>query len=188
MLRISAGKRGAASAVAAALASVGLPPTAVAASAPHSGHAPRAPSSHGHTIYQSRHLWATVDLCDTSTHPHMVGVRGSMPGSGLTGEWMYMRFRLQYKDAAGAWRDVGVAADSGFIDVGSSTFKARQAGRNFTVDAAAGDHYIVRGVVTFEWRREGHVVRNAQKETTTGHRVATGADPPGYSAAACELL
>jgi hypothetical protein len=46
---------------------------------------------------------------------------------------------------------------------------------------------IVRGVVTFEWRRRGHVVRHAQKQTTAGHQSVANADPRGYSAAACEL-
>jgi hypothetical protein len=146
-----------------------------------------AASPHGHTIYQSRHLWATIDVCGPRDQPHTVGVRGSMPGSGLANELMFMRFALQYRDAAGAWLNIGASADSGFLAVGQSTFKARQSGRNFMLDVAPGSHYIVRGVVTFEWRRRGHVVRNAQKETTAGHQALAGADPPGYSAAACEL-
>lgn len=163
-----------------------------AAPEPAHGHEPPptakpAPTSHGHTIYQSRHLWATVDLCNTATHPHMVGVRGSMPGSGRNSETMYMRFRLQYRDSHGIWRFVGAGADSGFVAIGASTYKARQGGRDFTIALSGSAQYVVRGVVTFEWRRRGHVVRNAQKETTAGHRALAGADPPDYSAAACEL-
>lgn len=141
----------------------------------------------GHTIYQSRHLWATIDVCNTPAHAHTVGVRASMPGSGIAREQMFMRFQVQYRDAGGAWRNLGAAADSGFVRVGSSSFKARQGGRNFQLDVAPGSSVIVRGVVTFEWRRRGHVVRHAQKQTTAGHRSSANADPPGYSAAACEL-
>jgi hypothetical protein len=163
----------------------------VAAAGPQKSHppakTPKAPSLHGHTIYQSPQLWATIDVCSTSAHPHMVGIRGSMPGSGLAGESMYMRFQIQYEDTSARWRSVGQGGDSGFLAVGSSTFKARQAGRTFTLDVTPGSHYIVRGVVTFEWRRKGHVVRNAQKPTSPGHSAVAGADPPGYSAAACEL-
>ena len=28
----------------------------------------------------TRHLWATVNVCDTAAHPDMMGVRGRMPG------------------------------------------------------------------------------------------------------------
>ena len=142
---------------------------------------------HGHTIYQSRHLWATIDVCSPGDQPHTVGVRGSMPGSGLANESMYMRFQLQYRAPGGGWANVGAKADSGFLSVGPSTFKARQSGRNFMLGVAAGSHVVVRGSVTFEWRRRGHVVRHAHKETTAGHQSLAGADPPGYSAAACEL-
>jgi hypothetical protein len=55
------------------------------------------------------------------------------------------------------------------------------------LDVQAGSRYVVRGVVTFEWRRRGHVVRNAQKATSAGRQALAGADPPGYSAAACAL-
>jgi hypothetical protein len=160
--------------------------TPSAHAAPHPGHvAPR--PQHGHTVYQSRDLWATIDVCSPGNQPHTVGVRGSMPGSGLANESMYMRFQLQYRNAAGLWVDIGASADSGFLAVGASTFKARQSGRNFVLDVQAGSRYVVRGVVTFEWRRRGHVVRNAQKGTTASHQSPSGADPPGYSAAACEL-
>lgn len=160
---------------------------ALAISISGAGNAVAASPKHGHTIFQSRHLWATIDVCGPRSHTHVVGVRGSMPGSGLANESMYMRFALQYRNAAGVWVDVGAGADSGFLAVGPSTFKARQSGRNFVLDVQAGSHYVVRGVVTFEWRRRGHVVRNARKATTAGHQAIAGADPPGYSAAACEL-
>jgi hypothetical protein len=154
--------------------------------APHPRHAaPR--SAHGHTIYQSPDLWATLDICSPGDQPHTVGVRGSMPGSGLASESMFMSFKLQYRNAGGVWVDVGASADSGFLAVGQSTFKARQTGRSFMLDVQAGSQYTVRGVVTFEWRRHGHVVRNAQKATTAGHQALADADPPGYSAAACAL-
>jgi hypothetical protein len=153
------------------------PPAAVATPA----------KSPGHTVYQSRRLWATIDICNTAAHPHTVGVRASMPGSGIAREQMLMRVEIQYRDASGAWRDLGAASDSGFFGVGSSSFKARQSGRSFQLTVAPGGSVIVRGVVTFEWRRRGHVVRHAQKQTTAGHGAVADADPPSYSAAACEL-
>lgn len=153
-----------------------------AAGNPH-GYTP----ANGHTIYQSPQLWATIDVCDGAQHPHTVGVRGSMPGSGRADELMYMRFQLQYRDSAGAWFDVGPAADSGFVAVGASSYRVRQAGRDFVLAVPAGRSFVVRGVVTFEWRRRGHVVRNAHKSTVGGHRALAGSDPPGFSAAVCTL-
>jgi hypothetical protein len=185
--------REAACAGVAALALCAASGTGIAAAAPRSRHAaPRPPHSaprfrHGHTIYQSPDLWATIDVCSPGDQPNTVGVRGSMPGSGLANELMYMRFQLQYRKDNGVWMDVGGSADSGFLAVGPSTFKARESGRNFTLGVTPGNQYVVRGVVTFEWRRRGHVVRNAQKETTPGHQALAGADPPGYSTGACEL-
>lgn len=190
MVRVLEGTRIAAAVTAVALAPAAIagPAFAAAATKPRlPAKSPKAPSSRGHTIFQSRQLWATIDVCNTPSHPHMVGVRGSMPGSGLANESMYMRFEIQYEDTSARWRSVGRGGDSGFLPVGSSTFKARQAGRTFTIDVTAGSRYVVRGVVTFEWRRRGHVVRNAQKATTSGHTAVDGGDPRGYSAAACEL-
>jgi hypothetical protein len=190
--RLARGRAAACASLAALALSVaaGGDVAAAAARSPHSTPRPphrTPPSSHGHTVYQSRHLWATIDVCAPSDRPSTVGVRGSMPGSGLADESMYMRFQLQYRDASGAWLDIGASADSGFLAIGPSVFKARQSGRSFMLGITPGSHYVVRGVVTFEWRRRGHVVRNAQKQTTAGHQALAGADPPSYSAAACEL-
>jgi hypothetical protein len=155
-----------------------LPPPALGAGANHGGH----------TIYQSPRLWATVDLCNTAKFPHTIGIRGSMPGSGIAAEHMYMRFRVEYQISSTApWTYIS-GADSGFIAVGSAVYKARQAGRSFVVaPAQPGKSFVLRGVVTFEWRRRGHVVRHAQKATTAGHSTTSGSDPPGYSAASCTL-
>ena len=152
---------------------------------PDTKRSPKPPA--GHTIFQSPMLWATIDVCDGPTHPHTVGVRGSMPGSGKAGEEMYMRFQVQYRGPQHTWVDLGPTADSGFVAVGAATFKARQAGRDFVVSIPAASAYRLRGVVTFEWRAYGRVVRHARKRTSAGHRSRAGADPPGFSAATCML-
>ncbi|GAC1486738.1 MAG: hypothetical protein NVS1B9_05860 [Solirubrobacteraceae bacterium] len=141
----------------------------------------------GHTIFQSPQLWSTVDVCNTKDHPLTIGVRGSMPGSGIAQERMFMRFQVQYRNAQGLWAYLGSTADSGFIAVGAGNYKARQAGRNFVLSPKMGSAYLLRGVVAFEWRRAGRVVRRARKGTTAGHHSAAGADPRGYSRATCQL-
>jgi hypothetical protein len=141
------------------------------------------------TIDRSRLLWATVNVCDTPTHPDTVGIRGSMPGSGLRQERMFMRFQVQYmRSSDGRWHNIGRSGDSGFVPVGSARLRVRQAGRNFVLrPPPAGGAWLVRGAVTFEWRRDGEVVRRARKRTTAGHPRHTGADPPGFSSATCEI-
>jgi hypothetical protein len=72
--------------------------------------------------------------------------------------------------------------------VGSARFKARQAGWSFRfVPPADGGSHFLRGAVAFEWRRGDKIINHAQKRTTPRHRSATGADPPGFSAATCEI-
>src|SRR5215208_6033188 len=64
-------------------------------------------------------LWATVNVCDTSIHQNMMGVRASMPGDGQRTK-MYMRFVAQYYDRSRQlWSDVKGSGVSKWIYVGS---------------------------------------------------------------------
>jgi hypothetical protein len=142
------------------------------------------------SIYQNKRLWATVNVCDTVGHPDSIGIRGSMPGSGDRKEAMFMRFQVQYYTAAdSSWHDLGEASDSGFIEVGSSKYRTRQSGITFTITPppAGSPPHLLRGVVTFEWRQDGEVVRRARKRTTSHHPGTKGADPAGFSAATCSI-
>lgn len=133
-------------------------------------------------------LWATVNVCDTTAHPDTIGIRGSMPGHGDPNEHMFMRIQLQYYAATDAsWHNVGPTGDSGFIAVGSGKYKARQAGRYFTVKPPDSGYYTLRGAVTYEWRVAGDVVKRARRRTTSGHPSTSGADPHGFTAANCIL-
>ena len=165
-----------------ALLAAGLASTVVACLAD-----PAAAQS-GPSVDKSPLLWSTVNVCDTATHPDTVGVRGSMPGSGVAKEQMFMRFQLQYfEQAAEEWRSIGDSGDSGFVPVGSGRYKQRQTGRNFTVRPPRTGAFILRGVVSFEWRLGGKVVRRAVKGTTSKHGSTAGADPAGFSAAKCDV-
>ena len=130
--------------------------------------------------------WATVNVCDTRTSPDVLGVRGSMPGTGKSGE-MLMRFRVQYYDSkAKRWRMVrDTDADSGFLSAGSSRFKVRQTGATFHFPHPKGSRFTLRGVVNYEWRAKGKVVKRSSRITESGHTSVSGADPPGYSAGIC---
>ncbi len=150
--------------------------------------APAAVAGEPRTVEDSRHLWATVNVCDTERWPDTIGIRGSMPGSADGRETLWMRFHVQFRSATdGRWHDVPEGGDSGFVYVGPAGFAARQAGRSFRISPNSGERVLLRGKVTFEWRRGGEVVRRATRLTRRGHRSSAGADPPGYSASTCTI-
>jgi hypothetical protein len=134
-----------------------------------------------------RHLWATVNVCDTLAHPDTIGIRGSMPGTGDPAQRMFMRFQVQFFSATDEhWHRVQEGGDSGFVDVGSARLKALQAGRLFVFAPPAGGSFQLRGIVTFEWRAGKRLVRRARQATTAGHH-ADQSDPPGYSSDTCVI-
>ena len=140
------------------------------------------------SLLQSRKLWATIDVCNPSDQPDMVGIRGSMPGDGQPGEIMYMRFRLQYLDSTTKrFIDLANGVAPRFVTVGPAR-SAREAGRSFQlVPVAGGPAVRLRGVVTFQWRRGRTVVESISRPTTAGHQSVAGADPLGFSAATCSI-
>ncbi len=140
------------------------------------------------TIDKSRHLWATVNICDTARHPDTLGIRASMPGSGRPRERMYMRFRAQFfSEVDKRWHNsTSAGTDSGWVFVGSARYKARQSGWTFPFALRSGQRYELRGVVKFQWRRGRRVIRRASKRTTAGHGTAVS-DPRRFSAATCRI-
>ncbi len=145
------------------------------------------------TVQASRHLWATVNVCDPAMPapglPDTIGVRASMPGSRDGREVMFMRFRVQFQSAADKkWHNVIQGGDSGWMPVGLARYKARQSGRNFRVPPPAGEPtLLLRAKVNFEWRLKGEVVRKAVALTTKGHKSSAGSVPDGYSEATCTI-
>jgi hypothetical protein len=149
-------------------------------------HGPAAPA--GHSLLQSRELWATVDICNPPDQANTVGIRGSMPGDGRPKDAMFMSFRVQYLDATThKWVDLAQGANSGFVAVGSAK-TTRQAGHSFQFAPKANAlAFTLRGVVSYQWRRGKRVVHSASRPTTTGHQSLAGADPAEFSAASCSL-
>ncbi|MEA2149291.1 MAG: hypothetical protein QOD69_1121 [Solirubrobacteraceae bacterium] len=140
------------------------------------------------TVESSRHLWATVNVCDTERWPDTVGIRGSMPGSGDPRETMWMRFQVQFQSPVdGKWHNVPAGGDSGFVVAGAAQVKARQSGRSFRISPRKGEQVLLRGKVSFEWRVKDVVMRSASMRTQKGHKSSAGSDPPGYSAATCTV-
>jgi hypothetical protein len=135
-----------------------------------------------------KHLWATVNVCDTEIHPNMMGVRASMPGDGERTK-MYMRFVAQYYDRSRQlWSDVRGSGVSKWIYVGSGRYARRQSGYTFAFDAPqSGKTFTLRGTVDFKWVKGRRIVRTAHITTKGGHPNTKGADPEDYSAGLCEI-
>jgi hypothetical protein len=151
----------------------------------------RAASQHRaktHSPLASRNLWATVDVCSSTRHLDTIGIRGSMPGTGRSGELMFMRFRAQFLSSADhLWHYAHPHFDTGYKGVGSTRFVARQSGWSFSFPPAAHARYTLRGVVNFQWRQKARIVLRAHLVTSAGHTSAVDARPPGYSASTCSL-
>ena len=142
----------------------------------------------GRTVDPSKAVWTTINVCDTVGHPDGIGIRGSMPGSGDRRQRMFMRFQVQYFDTSlQQWHNTVADGDSGFVPVGSARSKVRESGRTFTITPPPSGSYLLRGVVTFEWRQGAQVVRRARKRTSAGHAGTVGSDPAGFTAATCEI-
>ena len=142
----------------------------------------------GDAAPRPKHLWATVNVCDTEGHPNMMGVRASMPGDGRRTR-MYMRFAAQYFNRARqSWLDVRGSGLSRWIYVGSGIYERRQGGYTFGFKTpVSGRSYVLRGVVEMEWRRKGQAIRSARVNTKGGRGDTVGADPEGYSKGLCEI-
>jgi hypothetical protein len=134
----------------------------------------------------SEDLWATVNVCDTPKQPNKMGVRARMPGNGRPGR-MYMRFTAQFRDGD-AWKRVEGRGQSEWLRAGRSVFRYRELGFTFSFGApAAGQSYLMRGLVQFQWRnRKGRVVARAKRVTEGGHKTPM-ADPRGFTAARCRI-
>jgi hypothetical protein len=165
----------------------GSQPPAYMAAAKHShGHKPK--RTH---LATSPDLWATINVCDRPTEPHIntIGIRGSMPGLGSRPSTLKMRFQVQFKSKTdGDWHDAGDDSDSGWQRVGRTVRQVIESGQNFTYDPPTdGGSHLLRGQVRFRWYRHHHVVARQTRYTEAGHRSTAGSDPKGYSAAQCEI-
>jgi len=131
--------------------------------------------------------WATVNVCDTSTRPDQIGIRGGMSGLARNSR-MYMRFRVQYRDDEGRWVTIKKGADSDWQRVATGRRGRYDAGWTFTFrPREAGGADVLRGVVSFQWRRGKHVIRRDRAYTEAGHPGTVGAEPADFSAETCEI-
>jgi hypothetical protein len=142
--------------------------------------APAAPAA-------TKHLWATVNVCDTANHPDDVGIAARMPGNGSS-QRMYMRFHVQYLDGD-KWKNVREGGSSPWVYAGSAKYTWVGRGWTFSFDPPpTGTSYTMRGFVRFEWRKgKKKVVKRTHRYTSAGHPGTRDADPKDYSAKTCKM-
>jgi hypothetical protein len=141
----------------------------------------------GAAAQRSSDVWATVNVCDTVAAPNTMGVRASMPGLKRKAT-LRMRFRVQYLAADGRWLAIPRNADSKWQTAGRQRGGHLEYGWSFNFpQPKAGRDDVLRGVVYFQWRQSGKVVRRARRITEAGHTSTIGADPPGFSAGTCRI-
>jgi hypothetical protein len=130
----------------------------------------------------SGHLWATINACAPTGHPHLLGVRGQMPALGFPAR-LAMVIQIEYWDTTKKrfLPDPGIAFRN---RLGIVTAGYEQGGHNFFFKPHAGK---LRATITFLWHRNGALLGSATRPTTTGHHDADFARPAGYSAATCTL-
>ena len=182
---VAVSKASAIVAASAACVIVAMPALAAPAQArtPANARAPTAAQIHKavRRAEQSRNLWATVNICDTSRHANMLGVRGQMPALGFRSR-AKMSFQVQYW-AAAKHRFLADRGATGRVSLGPITRGLHQAGYQFQFAPPA----LVRAQVTFVWKLHGKVIGDARRITSAGHRRADFGDPRGYSAARCRI-
>jgi hypothetical protein len=147
------------------------------------------PPSPADAARRAPEVWSTVNGCDTQMRPNQMGIRGSMAGLARSSR-MFMRFRVQFQNSEGLWRTIksGPLSDSDWVRVATGRRGVHDAGWSFEfMPPASGGAHVLRGVVSFEWRRGKRVAQHARAFTTTGHPGTAGAEPPDFSAATCEI-
>jgi hypothetical protein len=134
-------------------------------------------------------VWATVNACDTKARPNQIGIRGGMPGLARQSR-MYMRFRVQFQNSEGEWKTLKSSrlSDSGWGRIAVGKRGEHDAGWTFEFKPpASGGAHVLRGVVSFEWRKGRRVLMRSKAFTEAGHPGTYGAEPADYSAATCEI-
>jgi hypothetical protein len=134
-------------------------------------------------------VWATVNACDTSSRPNQIGIRGGMEGLARHSR-MFMRFRVQFRNSAGDWKTLKGSdlTDSGWVRIGAGRRGEYDAGWSFEFRSpATGGAHVLRGVVSFEWRKGRRVVARSRAFTESGHPYTMDAEPADYSAEICEI-
>lgn len=132
---------------------------------------------------RSKSLWATVNICNSRRHPHMIGIRGQMPTLGFSAT-LSMRIQLNYwSTTAKAFAPITSPNAVATRPLGSVSTGLQQDGAEFRFSKQATGMFDA--TVVFTWTRGGKVIGRATRNTTANHHDADFGSPPHYSAARC---
>lgn len=130
-------------------------------------------------------LWATINICNSRTHPRQIGVRGQMPSLGFSST-MSMTITL---DAWSSSQKKFIAINSpnavDIVSLGSHSRGLEQGGTIFPFQK--GETGLWNATIVFTWTRQGKVVGHTRRRTTAGHHTADFGSPARYSAAQCRI-
>jgi hypothetical protein len=159
--------------------------TLVAASAQAaSGPSPTTIHAAVATARHSRDLWTTVNVCTPRRKPHTVGVRAQMPALGFSA-WLSMEIQLDFWNKAHRrFMPVAGSGATRLVQLGIVSAGLEQGGYNFVLPVHAG---LLRGTVTYRWRRNGQLLLTQTRHTVAGHPRADQGVPAHYSAATCRV-
>ncbi len=127
-------------------------------------------------------LWATINICNTASHPQTLGLRAEMPGLGIPAH-LYMTFQVDYWSFAES-KFKPFAGVTKTIDAGSATGGLHQAGLMF---GRFTPPVVLAGEVTFEWRQGTKVLGRSVRFTGKGYKGVDFGDPAGFTAVTCRI-
>ncbi|MFZ0388736.1 MAG: hypothetical protein WAL22_23935 [Solirubrobacteraceae bacterium] len=137
---------------------------------------------------RSKMLWATVNVCQIkgqkAANGGGIGVRGQMPTLGFAST-LSMTFQLnRYSAKSKSFVALPYATAKTTVSPGTFATDLHQDGAVFPFSGPAG---LLNATVTFSWTRAGKLLGSTARQTTAGHRDASGGHPAHYSMAQCQL-
>ena len=134
---------------------------------------------------RSPDLWATVNVCTSSSAGDLLGIRGQMPG-------LSFQTRMSMSISVSYWNYTDNMFESSNVtssaSLGKGTRGIHQGGVNFPfAPPPSGTQYLVRATVTFEWRIGRKVIGQVTRNTGHGYANVGFSNPPGYTSGTCTL-
>ena len=131
---------------------------------------------------RSSALWATVNICNTSRYPDVIGIRAQMPSLGFNAQ-LSMSFQVEYwSTKEHVFKPVPGSEMS--VPIGTSRLGLRQTGIQQSFVPRAG---LLRGVAQVTWTRNGRLLGSSTLVTSTGHPDADYGDPAHHSSSVCAI-
>jgi hypothetical protein len=133
---------------------------------------------------RSHKLWATVNICDTASHPNIIGIRGQLPALGFETK-MSMLVQVDYWVFADGRFEPDTSVPPQRVALGKKAHATGLWQGGITI--AFTPPVVLSGTVTFEWKLGKKVVGTVTRQTGHGYSGVAHGDPPHYSTATCTI-